>query len=135
MDRPISLVGIIIDREPQYDMAYILSLLKGARINGHDVIHVVVKEPHAKDEVLIPHINHHCLCEERNKCTTTIPKPWPCLRNFNIMLILDGAVALADWDVTDFELQMGVLVMIVNVVVVPQVDKDQRWDLVKPWRK
>lgn len=137
MDRPISMVDIIIDRHERYDMSYIVSLLKSARINKHDVLHFVLKDVNVnpKEEIRVPHIYHNYVCEGRDLCEEKTPEPWPYLRNFNVQLILDGAVHLADWETTDFELQMDVLLMISNVVVVPQVEDYQRWDLVKPWRK
>lgn len=137
MDRPISMVDLVIDRHRRYDMSYIISLLKSARINEHDVLHFILKDSliNPKDEFTIPHINHNHVCEGRDECEAVIPEPWSYMRNLNVTLILDGAIALADWEVIDFELQMDVLVMISNVVVVPQVEDYQRWDMVKPWRR
>lgn len=136
-ERSITIVDIIIDRHHRFSLGDIASDLKRARIGGHDVLHVLVKDTgvNPKDEVSIPHPYHSVMrCKADAPCmddSIILEHAW--LRNFNLQLVLDGTFSLVDQEVTDFVLKHDVLVMLSCVVPVPQVPDYARFDLVNPW--
>jgi hypothetical protein len=138
-ERTITLVDIIIDRHHRHSLGDILRDLKHARIDGHDVLHVLVKDTNVnpKDEVPIPHPYHSALrCKPNEPCmndSIILEHAW--LRNFNIQLVLDGTFSLVDQEVTDFELRHDVLIMLSCVLPVKPIPNHARFNLVNPWRK
>ncbi len=131
----ITIVETVIDSPTWREMKSVCSLLERASINGHRVLAAQYHVPHPQDVVKVPHrgCSYKCGQTGSDRCVELAAATLGTItRYFNVRLILEGSYYLVDHDVSDFQIDIDILVMLVQSRVRPLIAESERTPL-SPW--